>query len=176
MIAYHVDRSMLLSAGQTLSTLGNYNLEKIFDIYGNSFSEHGIHYITKNFTDDIHSFLWEISTEYIRLLKYPQYPSRFKCLFATEDLEQAKLWKNLFQSSKYQILKIECSKYYKFDANWITKPGAFYNFYQTDKFDNISFASYCYFADKYWSGQPSPTPLWELLVELPCKCLEIVDD
>lgn len=176
MIVYHLDRSMMLTVGQILSTINDYNLENIFDTYENSFSVHGIHYLTKNFNNNIASFLWEMSAEYVRLLKYPQYPSRFKCLFATENLEQLKLWKNLFKVSTCQILKIECSNCFKFDANWITKPGAFYNYCKTDKFDNISFASYCYFADKYWSGQPSSSPLWELLVDVPCKCLEVIDD
>ena len=62
----------------------------------------------------------------------------------------------------------------KFDANCITKPGSFKNYLKNNKFDNVSFASYCYFADKYWSGQPSPSPLWELLVPLPCKCVDIL--
>lgn len=174
MIAYHIDRTCSLSINQVLSSVNNFDLENIFNIYDNSLSAHGIQYLTKSPFNNIGSFLWEIAAEYVRILKYPQYPSRFKCLFAVEDLEQLKNWKTFFGNSTYQIVKLECSKSYKFDANWITKPGSFKNYCETDKFDTVSFASYCYFADKYWSGQPSSSPLWELLVELPCKCVDIL--
>lgn len=174
-IVYHIDRTFSLSSNQTLSCVNNFDLGDIFNIYNNSFSAHGIQYLTKNVFNDTASFLWEIATEYVRILKYSHYPSRFKCLFAVENLEQANIWKSLFNNQSCQIAKIECSKYYKFDANWITRPGIFHNYCETDKFDNVSFASYCYFADKYWSGQSSSSPIWELLVELPCKCVDILD-
>ena len=176
MIVYHIDRSCLLKKVLILSTVNDYNLDNIFDIYNASLSAHGIQYLTKNFNNNINSFLWEISVEYVRLLKYPNYPSRFKCLFAVENLEQLENWKNFLGPSAHKIAKIECSNSHKFDSMWITNPGSFSNYNKTSKFDNVSFASYCYFADKYWSGQPSSKPLWELLVELPCKCVDILDD
>lgn len=174
MFVYHIDRTNSISINQILSLKNGFDLKDIFNIYDNSLSIHGIRYLSKNPYNDIHSFLWEIATEYVRILKYPQYPSRFQSLFAVESLEQLYVWKNFFEQSNFQIVKLECSKIYKFDANWITKPGSFKNYLQTNKFDNVSFASYCYFADKYWSGQPSSSPLWELLVPLPCKCVDIL--
>ena len=176
MVVYHVDRTCLISKGQTLSNVSNYDLDNIFDVYNNSLSAHGIQYLTKHLGNNVDSFMWEIAIEYVRLLKYPNYPSRFKCLFAVESLNELKEWQTFFKNSPCNILKIECSKAYKFDARWITNPGVFHNYVQTNKFDNISFASYCYFANKYWSGQPSNNPLWELLVELPCKCVDILED
>ena len=174
-VVYHIDRTCLLSKNQTISPIKNYNLEDIFDTYNNCFSSHGIQYLARNSNNNIGSLLWELAIEYVRLLKYPQYPSRFNCLFAVENLEQLKSWKHLFDASAHNIVKIECDKFHKFDARWITNPGDFYSFKKTNKFDNISFASYCFFADKYWSGKPSSSPLWELLVELPCKCLELIE-
>lgn len=176
MIVYHIDRTCLITKGQMLSTVNNYNLENIFDVYNNSLSAHGIQYLTKNPKNNIDSFIWEISVEYVRLLKYPNYPSRFKCLFAVEDLVQLQKWENFFGYSSHKVARIECSKYHKFDAMWITKPGVFFDYVKTNKFNNVSFASYCYFADMYWSGQPTSNPLWELLVELPCKCVDILED
>jgi hypothetical protein len=174
MFVYHIDRANSMSINQVLSLENGFDLNDIFNIYNNSLSIHGIHYLSQNPYNDIPSFLWEFAAEYVRILKYPQYPSRFQCLFAVENLEQLDAWKTFFEKSNFQIVKLECSKIYKFDANWITKPGSFKNYLKNNKFDNVSFASYCYFADKYWSGQPSPSPLWELLVPLPCKCVDIL--
>lgn len=176
MIVYHIDRTLLLSINQTISTIDNYDLEKIFNIYGNSLSAHGIQYLTKSLNNNIQSFLWEIALEYVRLIKYPQYPSRFKCLFAVESLEQLEKWKEHMNGQAYKIVKLECSKTYKFDSNWITNPATLSNYYKTNKFEDISFSYYCYFADKYWSMEVSPNPLWELLIEFPCRCIEIISD
>ena len=174
MFVYHIDRTKSLYINQVLSLENSFELNDIFNIYNNSLSAHGINYLAQNISNDIPSFIWEIATEYVRILKYPQYPSRFQCLFAVENLEQLNCWKSFFGNSTFQIVKLECTKAYKFDANWITKPGSFNNYFKTNKFNNISFAAYCYFADKYWSGQPSSSPYWELLVELPCKCIDIL--
>lgn len=176
MIAYHVDRTCLLSKNQIIPKLKGFELEQIFNTYNNEFSAHGIQYLTKQFDNNLNSFLWEIAAEYVRLLKYPQYTSRFQCLFATETLEELNVWKNIFENSAHNVVKIECNKFQKFDAGWITRPGPFNSYKQTNKFENVSFASYCYFADKYWSKQISNSPLWELLVELPCKCIDILED
>ena len=169
---YHIDRSCLLSKNQILACTNNYELEDLFNCYSNSLSAHGIRYLALNCLTDTSSFLWEIALEYVRMLKYPNYPSRFKCLFAIEKLEEIEIWKSLIGNNPHQIVKIE---YYKFDARWITNPGSFHNYCNTNKFDNISFGSYCFFADKYWSGQSTNSPLWELLVELPCKCINILN-
>jgi len=130
LFAYHFDRRCNLSINQTLECFDNFDLENILKNYNNSLSHHGILYLTKNLYGDAHvdnsSFLWEIAIEYVRLMKYPHYPSRFNCLFAVESLEELDAWKHILNYSNYQIVKLECSKYYKFDAKWITKPGIFH--------------------------------------------------
>ena len=126
MFVYHIDRRNCLSVNQTLHCTNEFDLNDIFNIYNNSLSAHGIQYLTQNMFNDIPSFIWELATEYIRILKYPNYPSRFKCLFALENIEQIDTWKSIFNTSTYQIAKIECSKCYKFDANWLTKPRSFF--------------------------------------------------
>lgn len=122
MFVYHIDRTNSLSVNQTLSCINGFDLQDIFSIYNNSLSVHGVRYLTQNIFNNLASSLFEIATEYIRILKYPHYPSRFKCLFATEDLKQATTWKTLFNNPSCQIVKIQCDKCYKFDATWITKP------------------------------------------------------
>ena len=116
MFVYHIDRANSMSINQVLSLENGFDLDDIFNIYNNSLSIHGIRYLSQNIFNGLPSFLWEIATEYVRILKYPQYPSRFQCLFAVENLEQLDAWKTFFEKSNFQIVKLECSKIYKFDA------------------------------------------------------------
>ena len=85
MFVYHIDRTKSLYINQVLSLENSFELNDIFNIYNNSLSAHGINYLAQNIFNNISSFIWEIATEYVRILKYPQYPSRFQCLFAVEN-------------------------------------------------------------------------------------------
>lgn len=122
MIVYHIDRSKHLSANQILTCIDGFKTNNVFDYYNNSLSIHGLRYLTQNLFNNINSSIWEISLEYMRILKYSNYPSRFNCLFAVESIEQLDPWKSFFDNQSCQIAKIECSKFHKFDANWITHP------------------------------------------------------
>ena len=120
--------------------------------------------------------MWEIALEYIRSLNFPNLPSRFQCMFGCETIEDIKIWEKFFSStgsSKFNIVKIKTPHVFLGDANWFNQKGLQY-FCQTSEFGNISFASYCYFANKYWSGLMTDNPQKEVLITLPCQVIEIL--
>jgi len=187
MIAYHVDRSALLKENQMLDLYINCKLGNLYDNnFNNSLSSQGLYYLSRNFLSlEPYSFVWEIALEHIRALHYSHLSSRFQCAFAVESLKEAKEWYDLFNKnllkrkteenrSTPNIVKLEIDKYFRADAGWLTTSSDIQVFESENEFENDSFASYCYFAHKYWSGETSPNPSFELLVQLPCKVIEVM--
>lgn len=184
MIAYHIDRRCVLQKGQTLSLDNNCNLENTFNVFKNSLSNFGKQYLCANlplivdsgFLQIDGSFIWEFALEYIRCLNFPDLPSRFQCVFGCQTLEDIEMWKNHFFSTGYtkmNIVKIETKDAFLRDANWFNQKGL-YSHFKTDKFGNISFSAYCYYANKYWSGEMTDNPKKELLITLPCNVIDIL--
>lgn len=140
--------------------------------------EYNIYRIIFYGIQDIGSYIWEFALEYIRVLNYPSLPSRFQSIFAVQTLEEAEQWKNFFLNTnpnlgKINIVRLEYDNYFIGDTNWFNYK-VLYDFYPTDKFGNASYAAFCYYANKYWSGEITPSPKKELLVRLPCKVIDIV--
>lgn len=180
MIAYHLDRSNYLKENSTLNLINNYQLENTFIKFENAFSRHGIKYLSQNFlnTDDYGSYLWEFALEYIRLLNYPSLPSRFQSIFACRNLEEINYWKTLFEEqgfSNVKTFKISSNDEDCFvgDANWFNSKGLYENI-QTSNFENVSWATYLYYSNKYWSGEFTHNPHVEVLVKLPCTINELI--
>lgn len=184
MIAYHIDRRCSLQKGQTLLLDTNCQLGNAFNIYNNSLSHHGKYYLSTNLPPSLEpgflqingSFVWEFALEYIRCLNFPKLPSRFQCIFGCQALEDTEMWKNYFLSTGYtkmNIVKIETDNVFLGDANWFSQKGL-YSHFKTDKFGNISFSAYCYYANKYWSGEMTDNPKKELLITLPCNVIDIL--
>lgn len=187
MIGYHVDRSARLEKNQILDLYINCKLGNLYDNnFNNSLSSQGLYYLSRNFSSlEPYSFVWEIALEHIRALHYSHLPSRFQCVFAVESLKEANEWYDLFNKNLLKrkikekrptpnIVKLEIDKYFRGDAGWFNTPSAIQVFEPDQGFENDSFASYCYFAHKYWSGEISPNPAFELLVQLPCKVIEVI--
>jgi hypothetical protein len=182
MIGYHVDRSGLLEKNQILDLYINCKLGNLYDNnFNNSLSSQGLYYLSRDFLSlEPNSFVWEIALEHIRALHYSHLPSRFQCAFAVENLEEAKKWSDILhkrftkKNNNTKIVKLEIDKYFKADAGWFTQRSDIQVFEFENGFDNNCFAAHCYFAHKYWSGETSPHPAFELLVQLPCKVIEVM--
>ena len=83
MIVYHIDRAKSLCEGMT------------FSCSANSLMRHGEHYwqaVNANDLSAVNDYIIEHVFEEIRLLFYPDKPSRFSSVFACADMNQLNLW------------------------------------------------------------------------------------
>jgi len=149
-----------------------YNGEEVDEVLIKQFpyglSAHGLQYVTNpigQFIDNVwrveDSQLLEVHLEFVRRLYYPNRPSRFASLFGTEDLKSAQQFNRDYRKSSGTIYKVEASEYYKVDMNWL-KMGSTY-------------AGINVMANKYWEGQSTLNPFWEILLQCPVTVLEKVN-
>lgn len=182
-IAYHVDRSRRLHEGQTLELdrlkfSDAYSVSELFNAeWPDGLSSHGIHYLSDsgiyvdlhngaiNF-DDINSHIIELAAEYVRLALHHEYPSRFQCLFAVNEISDLEGWRQYFLDDPpvYEVLYEESTP--AFDASFlkggINSQGKFFS----------SAILYC--AERYWNQEISDSPMKEILIQLPVsigKCI-----
>lgn len=173
MIAYHVDRSAMLTPNQTLELFDNIKFNTLFNDYNNSFSNHGLQYLNQ-YSD---SAIWELCLEFIRLTKFPNFPSRLQSFFGVKTVEEAIYWQGYISSQisiKTNICQIEFSDCYEFDARWITNPPIYSKEPSNYGFNQKSIAvmlDYCY---KYWNKEISPNPLMELIIVPPIKVIKLI--
>lgn len=151
MIAYRIDRHNELKEFSTIELKTDYSLHNTFSKFNNSFSRHGIEYLAQNFIDSPYygSFLWEFALEYVRVLNFPDLPSRFQSTFACKTLEDSLYWETLFQQQGFKNLKtfeisFDENNYFEGDANWFNSNGL-YSSIKTSKFENASWASFLFF-------------------------------
>ena len=171
MIVYRVDRHSELFPGKIINLVQNVKLANVFDFYNNSFSQHGINFLN-DYSD---SSVWELCLEFIRLTYFPNFPSRLQSIFGTKTLEDALSWKNYFCKQfdvNINILKIECEKFYEFDASWITFPPTIPN--NDFQFNIPSIAKMLELSYKYWAQEKSPKPFPEILISLPAKVIDFI--
>ncbi|MNW44388.1 hypothetical protein D3C74_216220 [compost metagenome] len=171
MRAYHVDRFNKLSAGMTICLQDIYVepaiLKTILDKrYPNGLSLHGDKYYGQPASKEtLQDILTENIYEYERKLYFPDRPSRLQSFFASETIEGAMFWVSRIGVKNYTIWEIEFpdDRFVKLDAAWLG----------VNK-DDLSFLVAAYFAEKYWSGEASENPQWELLIQTPVKIISSV--
>ena len=171
MIVYRIDRYSILKENQIIKLEENVKLQNVFDLYNNSFSNHGINYLN-DYSD---ASIYELCLEFIRINYFPHFPSRLQCVFGTKTLEDAKKWMNILpnqSTSPMKIYKIECEKAYEFDASWITYPPSIPN--KDYNFNPRSIAKILELCYKYWSQEKTSNPLLELLIKLPAKVIKVL--
>lgn len=109
----------------------------------------------------------ETITEMVRLQVYPDYPSRFSCMYAAKTYEDALKWKVLFESYNRKVLQIVKLRvkgsYFEGDANLLPKE------------DGVPFAQKIVQAKEYWKGNVN-NELPELLINGEIEVVEILDD
>ncbi|MGN6180429.1 MAG: hypothetical protein ACTHNW_14680, partial [Mucilaginibacter sp.] len=96
--------------------------------------------------------------ELIRRLSFPKLPSRFISLFGVDDIETARAFNQNFRNSSGFIYKVEASHYLRVDMNWLNLGSTYVGI-------NL-------LANKYWQGEASPKPFWEVLMQFPVLVIE----
>lgn len=169
-IAYHIDRNNNIHNNylelNTSEFLDVCQLSKYFNMmYENGLSNHGITYLSDiNAFQNLQEFnnmMIEHFVEFVRVIKFPNIPSRFQCLFAIPSLEDINKWPEL--SGDYSIYEIEydTDKVAILDANQLNG-GINTN-------GNYSPCTNIVYAEKYLSGELSESPKLEILIPLPVK-------
>lgn len=109
----------------------------------------------------------EVIVEMVRLEEYPEYPSRLSCLYAAKNYEDARKWKELFDSFNREVLQIVRLKVignsFEGDGNLLPKE------------DGIPFTQKIEQAREYWKGNVK-NELPELLINGRIEVVEIIDD
>jgi len=105
--------------------------------------------------------LIETIFDVVRQLKFPNKKSRFVCMFGCLTLEDARRIKDETFSNKGLIYKIGCDNYSLADMNFLRQAGGVIG---------LQIA-----AEKYWRGQSSCSPFWEVLMECPIAVIKLVE-
>lgn len=108
---------------------------------------------------DPHSARYEWFFELIRQAEFESCQSRFQSVFGWRDKSDIET-QTAVQGRDTQLVKLSCENYEKKDEEFL-------------KFN--SFSSAMKNARKYWSGDGSPDPTWEILMEPPVQVVEIVE-
>ncbi len=106
-------------------------------------------------------FLIEITFELVRKLKFPQRNSRFTVSFGCLNLEDARQLKATTFDGDGEIYEVECNNFFKADMSYLRQGG--------------SIIGMEIMAEKYWSGNSSKNPFWEILMECPVKVLKKIE-
>jgi len=170
---FHVDRLMKLHEGEII-TLTKYDDIKpeelqmhVNFLFPDGISCHGKKYIwsenkyLNNCTMVNSSELIEYLFEYVRKSYYPQRPSRFKSIFAFDNFEEAKNFRNGYNNSIGNIWEVEANNFFKADMNLL-------------RLGN-SLLEADYNANLYWKGETIENPVWEYLLVPPVKVIRKVD-
>ena len=168
---YHLSRTDSLIPGQLLDLIDTptccLETEALFKTsFPSGITKHGEIYLFSQIQNNqIGSMQFiEAVFELIRRAEFPEKPSRFQSIYGCETIEEAKAFRDKYpqyngkQSST--IWEVECAKGYKVDMNWLNTGNTF--------LDSILLAK------KYWGGVPSLTPMWEILMCPPVRCLRKV--
>lgn len=180
MIVYHVDRSGMLQEEQELilcKDIPDIELPEFehepykFDILQHLFAEgvnpsHTQNYLQSHVSsfDHVNLMQMELYFEFVRRSFFSCRPSRFQSLFALRSLTDLDLWPELCQSSSAQVFEIKCpdtmfigdSSFLRGGPVFLPEGMVFYT--PSFLFD---------YACRYWAGDTSDTPRWEILIPFP---------
>lgn len=139
--------------------------EHLYSLYPDGLSFHGWQYLLDrhDFVKDAmgisyvkHEYTVEILFEYYRKSSFPSRASRFQSFFAWQTIEEAQS----FAVNGQPIYRVECEEYFKADQNLLTVG-----------VQNIA-CSFC--AHRYWKGEGTHSPKWEILLIPPVYVVEQV--
>lgn len=141
-------------------------VKKIKQLYPKGISSHGFQYLHDKYDyvydDNNRSYISymhiiEITFELIRQISFNEKPSRFESIFGCESLADALKFRNEKGNPENKIYKVSTDSFFKADMNLL---------YTGTILGNILIA------EKYWRGQSSKNPFWEILMQAPVKILE----
>ena len=104
-----------------------------------------------------HNMVVELVFEYVRRAVFPSRRSRFQSFFAWESLEMARA----FRKEGQALYRVGSSSIFRADQSWLTL--------------GVQNAIASLSAHRYWSGAPSGTPRWEILLAPPVRVMERID-
>lgn len=173
MVFYHVDRRRNINECGKLEI--PFKSLLLSGITFDSVSCHGNNYLYQpqslNFSRE-----YEIVLEYIRTLKFPKFPSRFQCLFASKTKEEALEWAKKYCTPEefFQIIVIQSDIFYEFDYSWFSpEKGQVLPAVIRSEINSLAF--YMEIAYQYWSGNKSFNPRLEVLIPYPVDVVKIED-
>ncbi|MCD0456796.1 hypothetical protein LPB85_15210 [Chryseobacterium sp. LC2016-27] len=174
---YHVSRADIAEINQFnlqhfpgyIETEGFFSAQEFKDFkitnYPNGISKHGEFYLHNpfrptgpNLAFTPNELLLETTFELIRQLKFNNRKSRFEITFGCLNLDDAIKLKTEDFGGDGEIYKVSCEKHSIADMNLVRQAG--------------SIIGLQVIAEKYWNGEASPSPFWEVLMENPVNILE----
>lgn len=115
---------------------------------------HGERYFLKNTsTPHLASPNIELLFEYVRRAFYVTRPSRFQSFFGCEKEQQAVAFRQRFGKPDNAVWEVQAHEFLVADMNLLMT--------------GTSILVYSYFAHKYWRGEASQDPFWEVLLVPP---------
>lgn len=139
---------------------------KLTELYPDGVSKHGLQYLSERFDypkingKDYLPYLplIELTFELIRKIKFNDKPSRFTCVFGSETLEEASTFNKDYRGNKGSIYKVSAEEWVKLDMKLL--------------YVGPSILGNEILAEKYWKGESSKEPFWEVLMTGEIKVLE----
>ncbi len=139
----------------------------IIKMFNGKLSAHGKTYFYNQFVYNgsgfsVHdSAVIEYTYELVRQIHFSKAPSRFQSFFAVESIEDAQKLRNETFSGHGDIYEVECEDFFKADMKLL--------------YTGICFAGNQILANKYWSGESSDNPLWEILMKEPVRIIRKIE-
>lgn len=154
-------------AGADVIGVSEPDVEVLEGLYPDGFSSHGVSYaVGVPDGDKQGNSPHEIFAEHVRRARSPHRPSRFESYFGSPDKKNADNFvdyvsdddeeKDASAGADYWI--VECEEYHILDMTLLTHP--------------LHFPRAERRLRKYWSGEGSDDPIWEVLMEPPIRVQE----
>lgn len=172
MLFYHVDRSKLLKPNQTINylKLPSDSAHEILSYCNNHFpnglSNIGLIYTCSVNPPDFRypTHTSEIFLELYRQQHFPELPSRFQSICASDSIDQAINWYEQLNLQSANMVTFESEEYIKVDATWRDLIAG-----------NLNISTIELWANNYWSGIVNmEVSRIEYLVKLPVKIKDVV--
>lgn len=100
----------------------------------------------------------ELAYELVRQIKFPDLPSRFTSIFGWATLGEALLFKLTHGSTDDRIYRVSCVNSLRVDMNMVHL--------------GRNLAATSLLAERYWRGEASEIPQWEVLLQGPIEVIE----
>ena len=154
----------------------SYRIKLAIKYFPNGLSPHGLSVLLNYQEYDI-AFsepITEIIFELVWQLHFPNALSRMACLYASESIESARPWKELFLHNSDDPSGVSTESLWEiaykgtaqsYDARYLSIMSQ----------GNFSYLTALDYAYKYWQGSRSENPLPELLVPYPVTIVQCVD-
>ncbi len=135
-------------------------LNKKNELFPEGLSSHGNQYLGNYYDPDEvnNEFLIEFGIELIRRLKYPNLPSRYQSIFGCLNIDDALTIKNNQFRGEGDIYIVSCNSYFVADMGLLNQ--------------SRSILGLEIIGNKYWSGNVSSNPFYEVLMKPPVRIIE----